>query len=165
MSADAGRRARAEALGGTTAAGLVLAALVSCAANAAAADADRRAIIWLDAEARGELLAEMRAHVVNVQRILEAVSRNDLAAAERAARASGLVAASEAGDEMGRRLPRPFTALGMSLHEDFDRLADGAARGADARVIVGGLAVAMQKCVACHASYRIGSRATRAPTR
>lgn len=171
MSADAPRspsaRARpgAAGLAAAVAAALTLAALASGPATAATTGADRRAVISVDAGARGELLAEMRAHVANLQRFLDAVAKNDLPAAAAAARASGIAAASEAGDEIGRDLPPAFTALGMSLHADFDRLADAAARGDDARSLVGGLAAAMQKCVACHASYRLGARAGRSPGR
>lgn len=171
MSADAFRSPRALArpgaasLAAAVAAALTLAAHASGPANAATTDADRRAVISVDAGARGELLAEMRAHVANVQRFLDAIAKNDLPAAAAAARASGIVAASEAGGEVGRDLPPAFTALGMSLHADFDRLADAAARGDDALTLAGAMAAAMQKCVACHASYRLGPRARRATGR
>lgn len=145
----------------------IAAALAS--ATAAAADGEagraRRVTLALDDEARAELLAEMRLHLSNLQVFLDAVSRHDLRAAATAARGSGIAAASEANDQISRRLPKDFTALGMSMHADFDGLADAAARGEDPQVLVGKLAVTLQKCVACHASYQLPPRAAHATAR
>jgi len=169
MSADSARsgssRRRPSAARGGARATLALLALVPCATIAARTDGDRRVAVSLEAGPRAALLMEMRSHVVNVQRFLDAVANGDRDAAATAARASGITSASEADEDVGRHLPAAFMVLGMRLHEGFDRLADAAARGDDPRALVGGLAAIMQQCVACHAGYRVELRVARAPRR
>ena len=116
---------------------------------------DPRQLIALDAHGRAELLSEMRGHLVNVQALLEGLAKADLKSAANAASASGLASASEAADDLVRQLPKDFTALGMRLHQDFDRIADAANQGRDARQLLLQLADTMQKCVACHALYKL----------
>ncbi len=114
-----------------------------------------RIVITVNAHARAELLAEMRAHLVNVQKLLEALSQNDAQGVARAARASGVASATETTDELIRRLPQGFIALGLSMHQDFDRMADGAAQGDSADRLLATTAAVLQKCVACHTTYQL----------
>lgn len=140
-------------------------ALVATVATAdTATNADSRNAIAVDAHARAKLLAEMRAHLVNVQALLEALSKGDMKGATQAARASGVQSASESADDIIAHLPSGFTALGMSMHRDFDRIADMAARGSDAQTLLRQVAVTMQKCVVCHTTYkfRVDTRAASA---
>lgn len=118
-------------------------------------NAHSRNVIQVDAHARAELLAEMRAHVVNVQRLLEALSKGDVEGVARAARDSGVQSATETADDLIEHLPRGFTALGVSMHQDFDRIADMAAQGSDTQRLLETVAVAMQKCVVCHTTYQL----------
>ncbi|MEP6546317.1 MAG: hypothetical protein ABJD53_02540 [Gammaproteobacteria bacterium] len=132
-----------------------MSALVGAVATAdTVSNADSRNVIAVDTHARAELLAEMRAHLVNIQALLEALSKGNMKGATQAARASGVQSASESADDIIAHLPSGFTALGMSMHRDFDRIADMAERGGDAQTLLRQVAVTMQKCVVCHTNYR-----------
>jgi hypothetical protein len=126
------------------------------------APADTRTVIALDAPARAALFSEMRLLLENVRLIVEAVAKNDLKAAARAARASGMEAASEAAEEMEKSLPKSFAMLGMSMHKEFDAMAAEAEKGADAKRILSSLGETMKKCAACHASYQVRLKASSA---
>jgi cytochrome c556 len=137
---------------------VVMLASALCAWVAAADTAmksDSRIVMTVDAHAKTELLAEMRAHLVNVQKLLEALSHNDLQGVARAARASGVASATETADELIGRLPQGFVALGLSMHRDFDRIADRAAQGESADRLLATTAAVLQKCVACHTTYQL----------
>lgn len=143
-----------------------LIALVGMVATAdTVTNADSRNVIAVDANARAKLLTEMRGHLVNLQALLEALSEGDMNGVTQAARASGVQSASESADDIIAHLPSGFTALGMSMHRDFDRIADMAARGSDAQTLLRQVAVTMQKCVACHTTYKFGVGARTALTR
>ena len=138
---------------------MLASALCVLCARVAAADTtmnpDSRIVVTVNAHAQAELLAEMRAHLVNVQNLLEALSHNDLKGVARAARASGVASATETADELIVRLPRGFIALGLSMHQDFDRIADRAVQGEGADRLLATTAVVLQKCVACHTMYQL----------
>lgn len=116
---------------------------------------DSRIVMMVDAHAKTQLLAEMRTHLVNIQKLLEALSHNDLKGVARAARASGVASATETADELIGRLPQGFIALGLSMHQDFDRMADRAAQGEGADRLLATTAAVLQKCVACHTTYQL----------
>ncbi len=128
-------------------------------ASIEAADTARKSEsrIWVtvDAHAQAELLAEMRAHLVNVQKLLEALSHKDLPGVARAARASGIASAVEATDDLMGHLPQGFIALGMSMHQGFDRLADKAAQGEDGGQLLESTSMILKQCVACHTTYQL----------
>jgi hypothetical protein len=123
---------------------------------------DTRAVIALDAQARAAVLSEMRMLLENVRVIIEAAAKNDLKAIGAAARASGLKAASEAGESMEKALPKGFVALGMTMHKEFDAIAAQAEKGGDAAPILASVAETMKKCSACHAAYQVQFKAQRA---
>ncbi len=52
-------------------------------------------------------------------------------------------------------MPLEFRKLGFSMHQDFDQLALDAESMGDIRHSMTQLGNVMQKCVACHAAYRI----------
>lgn len=116
---------------------------------------DARQRVVLPAPAREKVLAEMRAMLESVHGILRALAAGDLAAAEKAARASGLGAAADMDPAVKSGVPAPFLQLGMQTHRGFDRLADELRAGASAGDALARLADVTSACVACHAAYRL----------
>jgi hypothetical protein len=72
-----------------------------------------------------------------------------------AARASGAGMAAEVNPLIMAKLPLEFKQLGMSVHEDFDKLAETIAKGADSPIVLRGLSGITARCVGCHAAYRL----------
>ena len=116
---------------------------------------DARQRLRLPPPARDQVLAEMRHMLESVNAVLHAVVANDLAAAERAARASGTATAVEVDPEVMRRLLPPFRQLGLQAHRAFDDLADRIKSGGTRDDAIRGLALVTGNCVACHAVYRL----------
>lgn len=116
---------------------------------------DRRQRIVVPPAARERVLAEMRAMLESVNGVLRALAAGDLAAGEKAARASGLATAADVEPEVKRALPPQFLSLGMQTHRGFDRVAEELRAGAAREAIVASLAEVTSLCVACHAAYRL----------
>jgi len=116
---------------------------------------DARQRLRLPPPARDKVLAEMRHMLESVNAVLHAVVANDLAAAEKAARASGTAMAVEVDPEVMRQLLPPFRQLGLQTHGAFDDLADRVKNGGTRDDAIRGLALVTGNCVACHAVYRL----------
>jgi hypothetical protein len=116
---------------------------------------DRRQRIVVPPAARDRVLAEMRAMLESVHGVLRALATGDLAAGEKAARASGLATAADVEPEVKRALPPQFLSLGMQTHRGFDRVAENLRAGAAREAIVASLAEVTSLCVGCHAAYRL----------
>jgi hypothetical protein len=108
---------------------------------------------------RGHVLEEMRALLSGVQNILAALAKDDMAAVVLHARPLGMGMAHKAEDHLKGVLPREFMRLGMSVHEDFDRIAVDAESIKDPKHILRQLSNTMFKCVACHDAYQIRTTA------
>ena len=52
------------------------------------------------------------------------------------------------------KLPLPFKAMGMSVHRDFDGLADGIQSGERSEQVLRRLTELTSRCTACHELYR-----------
>lgn len=117
--------------------------------------ADGRTAIVLSEGERDLVLSEMRGFLVAVQGILSASTRDDMDAAIEHARSVGLAAQEGVPPGLVGKLPLAFKELGFSTHQAFDQLALDAQQMRDAGVVQASMAELMQKCVACHAAYRL----------
>ena len=133
---------------------LLAAAAVPTGAQQPAAAVDTRERIVLPAPARNMVLAEMRVMLESISGVVAALSEGDMAAAAQAARASGMAAAVDVDPAVRELLPAAFVELGMATHQGFDALADQLEQPVDQQTALAELATLMQKCVACHATYR-----------
>lgn len=135
----------------------VASALLLFAASSAssAAEPDNRQALVVSAMQRDHVLGEMRALLSGIQAILAALSKDDMAAVAEAARSLGMGMAHKAEGELKGALPKEFMALGMSLHQDFDRIAEAASAKRDPKDILRQMSEAMNKCNACHEGYQI----------
>ncbi|MFP5404451.1 MAG: hypothetical protein ACLGG2_07145 [Gammaproteobacteria bacterium] len=138
---------------------LALFALVLPAAGAQAgepADAfERRVALALTPTERAILLEEMHAFLAGVQKLTDALGRQDFPAAAQAARVLGPAMAHEVPATMRAKLPPEFRQLGASTHADFAQIAMDAESLGDVSHSLGQLSATLQKCVACHTTYQV----------
>lgn len=135
---------------------LALALPVGGAQAAHAADAfERRAVLALTPAERAILLEEMHAFLGGVQKLTDALGRQDFPAAAQAARVLGPAMAHEVPAAMRAKLPPEFRQLGASTHADFAQIAMDAESLGDVSHSLGQLSATLQKCVACHTSFQV----------
>jgi hypothetical protein len=115
---------------------------------------DGRVAVRLSKDERNALLLEMRTWLQNSQAILAAASTRDFAAVNKAAAASGMTAEAATPGSLFRKLPVEMKTLGFDTRKKFDAIAADAEKLKDSLHTVAQLSVAMNNCIACHASYR-----------
>ena len=132
--------------------------------HAHGSDQDKRLVLPLDAKERHFLLSEMREFLVVVQRIVAANQAGNMQEVAAAATSVGLKAhqadfADPASLVHGirKKAPKEFFPLGKATHEGFDEIASVATAIGDKETVGKLLADNLQRCVACHATYQVGS--------
>ncbi|BAO45695.1 hypothetical protein [Thiolapillus brandeum] len=116
---------------------------------------DGRQALLLTVEERNLVLGEMRAFLVAVQQIIAATNREDMEAAAKAAHKVGMAAQGAVPPGLIGKLPMEFKKLGFSTHKKFDELSLDAAQLGDPQHTREQLAVLMNNCIACHATYSL----------
>lgn len=116
---------------------------------------DGRTAILLQAGERDFVLDEMRMLLVAVRDISDGVARHDQTAVAKAARSVGMAAAHDAAPALMAKLPLEFKRLAMPLHQGFDDLAAAADRGDSPAALSARLNEQLDRCVACHAAFRL----------
>lgn len=116
---------------------------------------DGRTAILLQPGERDLVLAEMRAFLVAVAGISQAVADEDAKSVVLAARQVGAAAQHEVPASLVAKLPLEFKRLGFDTHSRFDQLALNAEQFEDTSQVLPELALLLQNCVGCHAAYRI----------
>lgn len=117
--------------------------------------ADQRTAIHLAPVERDLVLGEMRQMLHSVHHLVTGLSANDAKIMEQAARASGMSMAADINPMLVAKLPLAFKEQGMSVHRDFDALANNIAKGADHATILRDLTGITARCVGCHSAYRL----------
>jgi len=126
--------------------------------NDARAEKDQRQTVFLDAENRAFVIQEMQLFVRGLQQAITALSNGDMKGVAVALRPLGKESMATAPATLMSNLPIEFRQIGMPIHMAFDKLATSADQGATPEEILAGLGTAMNRCVACHAAYRIESK-------
>ncbi len=116
----------------------------------------RTAVVLTEAE-QNQILAEMRQLLKSAHEVLQGVSILDLGAASKAARAAGMGMAADVNPVLMAKLPMTFKAMGMSVHRDFDGLADGIQSGERGDQVLKRLSDLIGRCTACHDLYRFST--------
>lgn len=116
---------------------------------------DRRTAIHLAPAERDVVLSEMRQMLHSVHHLVTGLSAGDAKIMEQAARASGMGTAADANPIIMAKLPIEFKRQGLSVHRDFDALADSIANGADQATVLREFTGITARCVGCHTSYRL----------
>jgi hypothetical protein len=119
---------------------------------------DSRTTVALSEVERDQILTEMRQLLKSVHGVLQGVSIQDLSGAGKSARAAGMAMAADVNPLLMAKLPLTFKAMGMSVHRDFDGLANGIQSGERSEQVLKRLADLTSRCTACHDLYRFSSR-------
>lgn len=115
---------------------------------------DGRQAVMLSKDERNALLLEMRVWLQSSQGILAAAAVKNFDAVIKSAKASGMGAEAETPGSLFRKLPVEMKALGFDTRKKFDDIAADAEKLKDSNFVVAKLSVAMNNCIACHATYR-----------
>ncbi len=121
-----------------------------------AVQVDNRVEIRLSEGDRDIILGEMRTLLEGLKGILKGLSLGDKTFIEKAARGNGMAMAQDVNPALIMKLPKSFKTLGMSVHKDFDELADKV-HGMNDKEVLNFLDTTMNKCVSCHRMYRLTS--------
>ena len=116
---------------------------------------DKRVVLNLTASERALLLEEMHLFIDGLQKMTDALGKQDMEAAARSARKLGLAMAHEVPPAMRAKLPTGFRQLGTSVHRDFDQIAMDAESLKDVSHSLSQISATLQKCASCHATYQI----------
>lgn len=125
------------------------------ATSALASDFDKRQVLTITEPQRVHVIEEMGALLSGTQNILAALSKGDMAAVAQYASSLGMDMALKTEDHLKGVLPKEFMQLGISVHQDFDKIAVDAQSIKDPKHTLQQLSESMGKCVACHATYQI----------
>lgn len=121
--------------------------------------ADGRTEIALATSERDQVLEEMRELLKAVHGVIAWAGGSDQAAghqaAEQAARKAGLGMAADVNPSLMAKLPLAFKQMGMSVHKDFDGLADAIAQKETPQQILQRLSSITARCTTCHDLYRL----------
>jgi hypothetical protein len=117
--------------------------------------ADGRTVILLQRGERDFVLEEMRQLLVAVRGINQGLAKDEKEHIARSARSIGMAAAHGAAPTLLAKLPLEFKSLAMPLHRGFDDLAAAAERGEAASSLHDRLIEQMDRCIACHAGFRL----------
>lgn len=123
---------------------------------------DSRVVLALTPDERAIILVEMRQFLDAVQKMTDALGRQDMTAAARAARAVGQKMGHEVPVSLRAKLPMEFRQLGNAVHRDFDQIALDAETLGDVSYSLTQLSATLQKCASCHATYQIRTPALNA---
>jgi hypothetical protein len=115
---------------------------------------DSRTAVVLTKAEQNQILAEMRQLLKAVHGVLDGVVAQDLNRAGQAARGAGMAMAADVNPLLMAKLPLTFKAMGMSIHRDFDGLADGIQSGERGEQALKRLSDLTGRCAACHELYR-----------
>jgi hypothetical protein len=122
---------------------------------------DGRAAIVLAPAERALMLREMRDFVAGLQLIADGLSRDDMNAVAKAARAMGTAKAHDVPVAMMGKLPLEFKTLALGVHRGFDTIALDAEQMGMPKHTLGQLSETLQRCVACHATYEVKAATAR----
>lgn len=154
---------------------MLAAALISAAAGSFAADephrhmqhapaaklpADSRQAVQFPAELKEQTLANMRDHLVTLQRVQEALANGAFdSAAEMAESRLGLSSLKSHGaHEVAKFMPQGMQDIGTGMHRAASRFAleaGNASATGDLKAPLAALAAVTAQCVGCHAAYRL----------
>ena len=122
---------------------------------------DNRTELVLSESNRDFVLEEMRDFLESVQQINEGVLKNNPEMIIKAARFSGGSAIEHAPTGMLKSLPLGFKEIGFATHDTFDEIALTAETNYDGIRVQTQLNTLLNKCTACHQSFKISTNYSR----
>jgi len=116
---------------------------------------DGRTSVVLTKDERNLILTEMRAFLVSVQSVSQAISENDMDKVAEVAHKAGMAAEEGTPGSLLQKIPLPMKKMGFGTREQFDGIAQTAKTTKDASVAREQLDTLMLTCIACHSTYRL----------
>jgi len=116
---------------------------------------DGRTSVILTKDERNLVLAEMRAFLVSVQGVSQAITENNMDKVEKLATKAGMAAEQDTPGSLLQKLPLGMKKLGFGTRDKFDEIARTAKTSKDAAIARKQLDTLMQNCIACHIAYRL----------
>ncbi len=117
--------------------------------------ADGRTSVVLTSDERNLILDEMRAFLVSVQGVSQAITENDMEKINQLAHQAGMAAEEGTPGSLLSKIPLSMKKMGFGVRGQFDDIAELAKAQTDTVVIRKKLDSLMQTCIACHAIYRL----------
>lgn len=126
----------------------------------AATPGDARQLVQFPEPMRLHTITSMRDHLLALQEIDIALSKNDFDKAARVAEQRLGMSSLELHDaaHIAPYMPQGMQDIGTQMHQSASRFAVAAQNASvsnDVRPALAALGTVMQKCVACHATYRL----------
>jgi len=115
---------------------------------------DTRIVLPLTPAEQSEFLAEMRQMLTSIQGIIVGIGAQDREQIADAARYSGNRMARATPDAVRQKLPQAFKDLGGPTHMAFEDLVIRAQTD-DMDMLATATGELMEKCLACHAQFRL----------
>jgi hypothetical protein len=119
------------------------------------ASSDGRTNVVLTKDERDLVLDEMRAFLVSVQGVSQAITENDMEKVAELSYKAGMIAEAETPGSLLQKLPLGMKKLGFGTRDKFDEISATAKKTKDAGVARKQLDALMLNCIACHAIYRL----------
>jgi len=116
---------------------------------------DGRTSVVLTKDERDLILAEMRAFLVSVQGVSQAISEHNMGTVAELAHQAGMAAEEGTPGSLLQKIPLAMKKMGFSTREQFDGIAETARTTKDVTVARQQLDTLMQTCIACHAIYKL----------
>jgi hypothetical protein len=116
---------------------------------------DGRTSVVLTADERELVLGEMRAFLVSVQGVSQAITENDMDKTAKLSHKAGMAAEEGTPGSLLAKIPLSMKKMGFGVRKQFDEIAEIATTDKDAVAARVKLDTLMQTCIACHAIYRL----------
>ena len=118
---------------------------------------DGRTEVVLAPVERDQILGEMRQLLKAVHGIVTAAGdpAQNMKPAQEAARTAGMSMTADVNPALMAKLPLAFKQMGMSVHQDMDRLAEAIGQGETPVQIMARLSSMTARCTTCHDIYRL----------
>ncbi len=116
---------------------------------------DGRTNVVLTKDERNLILDEMRAFLVSVQGVSQAITENDMEKVTELAYKAGMAAEEGTPGSLLQKIPLGMKKLGFGTREKFDEISVTAKTTKDTTVLRKQLDTLMLNCIACHAIYRL----------
>lgn len=116
---------------------------------------DGRTSVVLNKDERNLILDEMRAFLVSVQAVSQAITNNDMEKVSKLATEAGMSAEANTPGAIFRKIPLAMKKLGFDTRTKFDEIATTANTTKDVKQARQQLDALMNNCIACHSIYRL----------
>ena len=116
---------------------------------------DGRTSVLLNKDERDLVLTEMRAFVVSLQGVSQAITENDMEKVATLAHKAGMAAEADTPGSLLQKIPLGMKTLGFGTRDKFDEIAKTAKTSKDTVKARKQLDALMNNCIACHMTYRL----------